>query len=150
MLSSVAVVDNLSGFGVYRYGTAGLATLSNCDPWGNAEGSVFGFSDPSGADGNFSEDPAFLSTSPADPLDWDLHLQPGSPLVDAGPDGSFDPDGSPSDIGIYGGPGAALWDLDGDGAPSWWQPGPYDPATYPADGWDCDDADPAVGPDDGC
>lgn len=41
---------------------------------------------------------------------------PDSPLVDAGDDEIVDVDGSRSDIGVYGGPGAAAWDLDGDGA----------------------------------
>ena len=49
-----------------------------------------------------------------------------------------------------GGPNAGSWDLDGDGYPEWWQPGPYDYATYPALGWDCDDSDPDVYPGSGC
>ena len=36
----------------------------------------------------------------------DLHLVPGSPLVDAGDPGLLDPDGSRSDIGVHGGPAA--------------------------------------------
>jgi len=101
-----------------------------------------------GLDGNLSVDPQYLDISSPDPLDWDLHLAPTSPLVDAGDPSSTDPDGSPTDIGAFGGPGADLWDLDGDGWPSWWQPGPYDSAAYPALGLDCDDLDPEVGPDD--
>ena len=54
------------------------------------------------------------------------------------------------DIGAYSGPGGALWDLDVDGYPEWWQPGPYDPVSYPALGLDCDDRDPAVHPGSGC
>jgi hypothetical protein len=34
---------------------------------------------------------------------WDLRLAPDSPLRDAGPPGDRDPDGSPADIGAYGG-----------------------------------------------
>ena len=60
------------------------------------------------------------------------------------------PSGSPSDIGAYGGPGADRWDLDGDGYPSWWQPGPYDFSTYPGLGWDCDDLDAGIYPGNGC
>ncbi len=37
-----------------------------------------------------------------------------------------------------------------DGFPEWWQPGPYDTASYPAQGWDCDDDDPEVFPGVGC
>ena len=99
-----------------------------------------------GLAGNLSADPQYLDLSAADPLDWDIHLSLGSPLVDAG--FGLDPDGSTADIGSFGGPAADLWDLDGDGWPSWWQPGPYHSASYPASGLDCDDRDPEVGPDD--
>ncbi|MBC8424246.1 hypothetical protein H8E07_09000 [bacterium] len=50
----------------------------------------------------------------------------------------------------YGGPAADQWDLDGDGYPLWWQPGPYDFATHPALGRDCDDLDASVYPGSGC
>ena len=56
----------------------------------------------------------------------------------------------PSDIGAYGGPGAALWDLDWDGFPEWWQPGEYDRDAYPGLGWDCDDSNPEVHAEAGC
>ena len=102
-----------------------------------------------GVDGNLSADPLFLGDlSHPNPLRWDLHLDPSSPLVDAG--SGLDPDGSPADIGIYGGPDAAGFDLDGDGYPEWWQPGPYDSVTYPALGWDCDDGDASTFPGQGC
>ena len=44
----------------------------------------------------------------------------------------------------------SLWDVDLDGYPEWWQPGPYDETTYPAQQWDCDDRDPLVRPGAGC
>ncbi len=53
-------------------------------------------------------------------------------------------------MGAYGGEPAGRWDLDGDGFPEWWQPGPYDPVTYPGFGWDCDDRDASVFPGNGC
>jgi MYXO-CTERM domain-containing protein len=62
------------------------------------------------------------------------NLLPGSPAIDAGDPGLTDIDGSPSDIGAYGGPSAPpelLEDLDGDG---------YDGVA------DCDDNNPAVNP----
>ena len=90
--------------------------------------------DPTGTDGNISMDPHYLVAPLA--VDWDLHLSTTSPLIDAGDPTILDPDGSPSDIGVYGGPGAGLFDLDGDGYPEWWQPGPYDAVRYPALGWD--------------
>jgi hypothetical protein len=104
-----------------------------------------------GVDGNQSIDPEFLDYDPAgDPADWDLHLALNSPLIDAGDPSLYDPDGSDSDIGAYSGEDAGLYDSDLDGAPLWWQPGPYDPVDYPAEGWDCDDLDGAVGPGNGC
>ena len=93
-------------------------------------------------------DPEFLDDAPVDPVDWDLHLGLSSPLIDAGDPTVLDPDGSPSNIGAYGGPGAGLFDLDLDGYYEWWIPGAYDAATSP--GSDCDDGDPAVHPGNGC
>jgi len=98
--------------------------------------------DPAGLYGNVSVDPALLDLTDPDPRNWDLHLALSSPLIDAGGLGPLDPDGSPSDMGAYGGTGASGWDLDLDGFPEWWQPGAYDVVTYPALGWDCDDLDP--------
>jgi hypothetical protein len=51
-----------------------------------------------GSDGNIAVDPMFVGAG-------DLHLQAGSPLVDAGvPDGGYDDvDGSRNDLGVYGG-----------------------------------------------
>ncbi len=118
--------------------------------WDNTPDETQDFDFPEGIDGNAFVDPVFLDISAADPLEWDLHLDPTSPLIDAGDPTVLDPDGSPSDIGAYGGPAAGGWDLDFDGFFEWWQPGPYDPATYPALGWDCDDGDETVYPGSGC
>ncbi len=106
-----------------------------------------------------SVDPLLLDTVPVEAVDWDLHLSAVSPLIDAGSedpddDGVLygndpddpDPDGSRSDIGAYGCPGAGSWDLDGDGYSEWWQPGEYDVATYPQLDWDCDDSDDSIHP----
>lgn len=97
-----------------------------------------------------SKGPIFLAASPAKTGAWDLHLTATSPLKDAGDPSIKDPDGSPSDIGAYGGPGAGGWDLDGDGSPAWWRPGPYNPKTSPKLGLDCDDEDPARHARKGC
>lgn len=51
----------------------------------------------------------FVSVSGSDPLTWDLHLQPTSPLVDAGSLLLLDADGSRSDVGAYGGPESDGW-----------------------------------------
>jgi predicted outer membrane repeat protein len=107
-----------------------------------------GLPSPVGSSGNLAADPLFLDTAHPNPRWWDLHLEPSSLLVDAASD--VDPDGSPGDIGLYGGPDAGGFDLDGDGFFEWWQPGPYDPVSYPVQDWDCDDGDAATTPDDGC
>jgi len=103
-----------------------------------------------GVDGNIDADPGWLDAANPDLDLRDYHLGASSDLVDAGEVPDVDPDGSPSDIGPYSGPDADGWDLDGDGAPGWWQPGPYDVGSYPALGWDCDDRDATVFPGQGC
>ena len=42
-------------------------------------------------------------------------MSSGSPLVDVGDPALTDADGSASDIGAFGGPDGANWDMDGDG-----------------------------------
>ncbi|MFT5582607.1 MAG: putative outer membrane repeat protein [Cognaticolwellia sp.] len=69
------------------------------------------------ADGNWSND--------------DLHLNPTSPCLDTGDPTRFDVDGSRSDIGVYGGENAEVYDNDGDG---WY------------DTQDCDDDDASIFP----
>lgn len=55
--------------------------------------------------------------------DDDWHLREQSPLVDKGlpSELSNDPDGTRSDIGLFGGPASAATDLDGDGLPDDWE-----------------------------
>lgn len=48
---------------------------------------------------NMVLDPFFV-----DPVNKDFHLLPGSPAIDAGDPSILDADGSPSDLGAYGGP----------------------------------------------
>jgi predicted outer membrane repeat protein len=150
-LYDVAIADNSaaqSGGGIH--GSGSTASLAYCDCNGNLPDAFDGVPDPTGQDGNLAIAPGFLDLTPTDPLAWDLHLQISSPLVDAGDPALADPDGSPGDIGAFGGPFVADRDLDHDGYPVWWQPGVYDPALYPALGWDCDDLDATVTPVDGC
>ncbi|TAK12890.1 MAG: hypothetical protein EPO32_07130 [Anaerolineae bacterium] len=58
-------------------------------------------------EGNLEADPMFVGGTAEEP---DFHLSEGSPAIDAGAPDLLDPDGSPSDIGAYGGPDAAGWD----------------------------------------
>lgn len=124
--------------------------LDHSNAWSNSPQNFSNMADPTGTDGNISQDPVHLDMSGPTSLFWDLHLGVGSALVDAGVAGVSDPDGSSGDIGAYGGFGADGFDRDQDGFPDWWQPDPYDPATYPAMDLDCDDLDAALTPDWGC
>ena len=84
--------------------------------------------------GNMIHDPLFEAYEEDDDC-WghDLHLQSGSPSIDAGyPLPEYgDPDGSPADVGSYGGPNAPE-DLDEDGSS--------------VAGGDCDDGNPDTYP----
>jgi hypothetical protein len=67
--------------------------------WGNEEGDFSGFDDPTGANGNISEDPLFT-----DPDNGDFTLQADSPCINSGT--GQDSDGSAADMGAHGGPNA--------------------------------------------
>ena len=149
-LDGVILAGNTGAWGGGICCDACAVSVTYSDLWANLPQDVVGMADPVGVDGNLGLDPEFLDTLAADPLDWDLHLAVTSPLVDAGNPALADPDGTDADMGPLGGPDAGGWDLDQDGFPAWWQPGPYDFAVYPGLGWDCDDDDPDVGPGDGC
>ncbi len=71
------------------------------DVWGSSDGFV-GMDDPTGNDGNLSEDPEFVDESGGD-----FSLDGGSPCVDAGHPTQTDPDGSRADMGAYGGSGGS-------------------------------------------
>jgi len=151
-LYGVSITDNstptTSAGGVQRMG--GQLYVDSSNVFGNTPHDWAGFSDPTGSDGNLSTEPMLLDLSHPDAMFWDLHLDPASPLVDAGPTSDVQPDLTPLDIGAFGGPDADLWDRDGDGFPAWYQPGLYDFLAYPTFGWDCDDLDPTTYPGEGC
>jgi hypothetical protein len=84
--------------GVWLNGDASNLSFTHNDVWGNAAGDYRDIDDLTGADGNISLDPLF-----ADSLDF--RLLSGSPAIDAGNPVFTDPDGGPSDLGAYGGPG---------------------------------------------
>ncbi|MED5372031.1 MAG: MopE-related protein [Myxococcota bacterium] len=136
--STAEVVNNIflqasRGGAIYEDGSGGSTVSYNsfkdnvsaddANTWGldtSSAGNIAG-TDPGlvawTADGNYSND--------------DLHLSTTSPLVDTGDPTRFDPDGSRSDIGVYGGTDAEVYDDDGDGY---------------FDTQDCDDADASINP----
>ena len=92
--------------------SSGAFTGSYNDVYGNAGGEYSGITDPTGSSGNISAAPSFVAyTDDGVYSNDDLHLVSVSPCVDAGnPSGSYDDaDGSPNDMGAYGGP-ASDWD----------------------------------------
>ncbi len=149
-LTNVVMTENTAVSGAGLYDGSGMAAPEWCVVWDNNGEDYGGVADPTGMDGNERVDPMFIDATAIDPMDWDLHLQLGSPLVDAGDLAQTDPDSSRSDIGMYGAPSGHEWDLDGDGFPLWWQPGEYEFGTYPGMGLDCDDQDANVYPGNGC
>ncbi len=151
LLANVSIAHNgsLDGGGGLHCGSCTTEFLS-VNVALNSPGNLDGLDVEDLGDTAVFDAPEFLDISAMDPVDWDLHLGSSSPLIDAGDPSVLDPDGSPSDIGAYGGPGTALWDLDWDGYPAWWQPGPYDPLLYPGADLDCDDQDAGVYPGNGC
>jgi len=151
--NSIFAANEAAGGGAIYNSYAGFPVLPTyTDFWDNWPDDCVAVTCTPGLDGNLAEDPEFLDVSGSDPLDWDLHLSATSALIDAGYDHVLyeDPDGSRLDMGMYCYGGPDDWDLDHDGYPEWWQPGPYDHASYPGYGWDCDDQDPSVYPGAGC
>lgn len=139
-LTSVVVAGNNAAEGDEIYVAGGSVTAGYTDAWSAVGTSWVGMDDPTGEDGNVAVDPAWFDDA--------YHLDPASPLVDVGDPADLDPDGSPADLGIFGGIDSTGWDLDGDGYAAWWLPGAYDPATSP--GFDCDDNDASTYPGAGC
>ncbi len=129
------VSDSVDGDGLYAYDsdTAADSTITYNAFYNNRladAGGQFTFSSTS--DGNVSAEPLFRDyTADGDCSNDDLRLSSTSTLIDAGDPSLTDPDGSASDIGLYGGAGSAVYDADGDG---------YDNID------DCDDTDSAVSP----
>ena len=151
LATNVTVSDNVGvGYGaIYAtYDSFDEDAFQHCAVWNNTPIDFYGLPDPVGVNGNLEADPAHLDTAGTDPDLWDLHLGATADLIDAGDPSILDPDGTVSDIGAYGGPGAELWDLDQDGYFQWWLPGAYDATTSP-DG-DCDDTDETAYPGSGC
>jgi len=98
---------SLGGSGVYAFISGGLSwTRSNL--FGNlgsdSEFLAGGAPVPDPADGNLAVDPLYVDRAAPDLRDWDLTLDPSSPVIDAGDPAVLDVDGTASDFGAYGGP----------------------------------------------
>ncbi len=117
--SAVAAITNtivaFNSSGINGNGSDTVTLQYNCI-YGNDEYDFSGLADPIGANGNFSSDPHL-----ADPIYGNVHVQPGSPCIDAGDDSvvlhdGVDIDGQPRvygarvDIGADESDGTA-WDV---------------------------------------
>ncbi len=95
--SSPTIVNTIVAFnaaGIQGDGSAAPVLRYNC-VYGNEDYDYSGVDDPTGSDGNISDDPMLVGVSY-----WNLHIQPDSPCVDAGDDGVvqagwLDMDGQP-------------------------------------------------------
>ncbi len=180
VLQGLRLVNNVFAFGtdgaalsLYDAPSVAGAVAEYNNFWQNSGGDIEG----DGAelsDTNLLIDPGFQGFHLDADADADsLRLGAESPLIDAGWPELLDLDGSPSDIGAYGGPTAAVDDLDGDGVDARYDcddtdaeryPGAterwYDGADQDCDGNDddqdgdglasaddCDDQDPGLGDD---
>jgi hypothetical protein len=129
-----AFVYTAAGRAIYAEDAGSAATSFVYNDWyENVDGDAGGtLSVAAGVDGNIGLPPDFVGLNLDENPDNDNYsLLPGSGLIDAGDPAVLDTDGSRSDIGLYGGPGAAAVDADDDG----WSPPE-----------DCDDANPSVYP----
>jgi len=93
--------------GGYAITSSASASFAYCNTYGNTPSDYSGISDPTGSGGNTTVDPMLADTSSTDPADWDLALDPSSPLIDAGDPSIVDPDCSVGDVGAFGGPAGA-------------------------------------------
>jgi poly-gamma-glutamate synthesis protein (capsule biosynthesis protein) len=87
--------------GIWMNGKPENFVISHNIVWGNEEEEYRDMEDLTGKNGNISKDPMFRGKI-------DFRLMPGSPAIDSGDSVFTDPDGGPSDMGIYGGPGARM------------------------------------------
>jgi hypothetical protein len=101
-----STISDSVGTGIYSLFT--LLTVIYSNAWNNSPENYIGLTVPIGSAGNMVTDPQFYDTASVDPLQWNLHLRSTSPLIDAGYPALPDSDGSPADIGAYGGP-AGVW-----------------------------------------
>ncbi len=85
--------------GVWNYGDWAKWDFTNNLVWDNVAGDYEAIWDQTGLHGNLCVDPGFISES-------DLHLAADSPARHAGDSAVYNPDGTISHLGLYGGPQA--------------------------------------------
>ena len=102
IITSNIVTDN-GQYGLYDWQQNANEVVIYNDVYNNAVGDYLQTTSDLG---DIDDDPEFVN-----PSKDDYHLQEGSPCIDAGATGAVhvDPDGSRNDMGLYGGPFAALW-----------------------------------------
>ena len=87
--------------GVWNYADWAKWEFAHNIVWGNQTAEYEGIWDQTGVNGNLSEDPLFMGNG-------DFRLQPDSPARHAGDSATFNPDGTVSHLGLYGGPQALV------------------------------------------
>ena len=85
--------------GLWNNGNPENFIITHNNVWGNLTGNYENMDDLTGVNGNISLDPLFVG-------DQDFHLREGSPCRYAGSPSLSESNGSISDMGMYGGPGA--------------------------------------------
>jgi uncharacterized protein (TIGR03382 family) len=120
--TTTAFVNNifaatLSGDGITHEDRSAAGSFLYNNWFSNATSDYSGaLSFSTSADGNHTADPGFRSYSLDGNCDNDdLRLATGSANIDAGHPDYPDLDGSPGDIGAFGGPGSLVYDMDRDG-----------------------------------
>ncbi len=106
--TNVSSNDADAGGVVYAYSSRDVLTARYSNFYDNGATPFEGTTEPAPGDGNLGVAPLHADTSSPDSIDWDLALDPSSPLIDAGDPAILDADGSRSDVGGYGGP-AGSW-----------------------------------------
>lgn len=85
--------------GLWNNGRIENFIISTNDVWGNVKANYENMPSLTGVSGNISADPRFIS-------EQDFHLAEGSPCIDTGSPLLSEKDGTISDMGMFGGPGA--------------------------------------------
>jgi hypothetical protein len=117
-----AIINNTGGIVSAGNGST-TVNITNTDLVGNTSSYLYG-SDGSQINVNYSNTsiyslrtinnnmnvaPGYVDVTDTDPWNWDLTLGAGSLMINTGDVDIDDPDTSRSDVGAYGGPGAADW-----------------------------------------